>query len=54
MYKDVSNTIKTAIDYPPKMVSDEVSCVSFFKFGTNYEKIDNFGQVKLLFDINLK
>ena len=50
----MSNTIKTAIDYPPKLALDKISHVIFFQIGKNYEKIDNFGQVVLLFEINLK
>ena len=50
----MSNTIKTTIDYPPKLALDKISYVVIFKIGPNYEKIDNFGQVALLFDINLK
>ena len=48
------STIKTAIDYPPKLALDKISYVIFFQIGKNYEKIDNFGQVVLLFEINLK
>ena len=54
LYKNMSNTIKTAIDYPPKLALDKISYVIFFQIGKNYEKIDNFGQVVLLFEINLK
>ena len=31
LYKDVSNIIKTAINYPPKLAMDKVSYVNFFK-----------------------
>ena len=31
LYKDVFNTIKTAIGYPPKLALDKSSCVNFFK-----------------------
>ena len=31
LYKDVSNTIKTAIDYPSKLTLDKVIYVNFFK-----------------------
>ena len=30
-YKDVSNIIKTAINYPPKLAMDKVSYVNFSK-----------------------
>ena len=30
LYKDVSNIIKTAINYPPKLALDKISCVIFF------------------------
>ena len=55
LYKDVSNIIKTAINYPPKLALDKISCVIFFLIWNKYkENIDNFGQVVLLFDINFK
>ena len=38
VYKDVSNTIRTTIDYPPKLSLDKISYVIFFKIGTNYIK----------------
>ena len=44
--KDVSNTIKIAIGYPPKLALGKISYV--------YEKIDNCGQIGPLFEINLK
>ena len=53
MCKDVSNTIKTTISYPSKLALDKISYEIFFKIGPNYEKVDNFGQVALLFDMNL-
>ena len=31
LYKDVSNTIKTAIGYPPKLALDKISYVNFCK-----------------------
>ena len=31
LYKDVSNTIKTASGYPPKLALDKISYVNFFK-----------------------
>ena len=30
LYKDVSNNIKTAIDYPPKLALDKIRYVFFF------------------------
>ena len=31
LYKDVSNVIKTAIGYPPKLTLDKIIYVNFFK-----------------------
>ena len=31
LYKDVSNTIKTAISYPPKLALDKISYVNVCK-----------------------
>ena len=31
LYKNMSNTIKTAIDYPPKLALDKISYVMFYK-----------------------
>ena len=53
LYKNMSNTIKTAIDYPPKLALDKISYIIFFLIGKIKKKY-NFGQVVLLFDINLK
>ena len=30
LYKDVPNTIKTAIGYPPKLALDKISNVNYF------------------------
>ena len=35
LYKDVSNTIKTVINYPPKLASDKICYVIFFKLEKN-------------------
>ena len=43
LYKDVSNTIKTAIDYPPKLTLGQFSYVNCFKLAQITKKIDNFG-----------
>ena len=53
LYNNVSDTIKTAIGYPPKLALDKISHV-FFLIRNKLIKNDNFGQVVLLFDINLK
>ena len=53
-YKNVSNTTKTAISYPPKLALDKISSVYIFLNWHKLQKIDNFGKVVLLFDINLK
>ena len=45
LYKDVSNTIKTAIDYLPKLALDKIRYVIFFKIGTNYEKLIFLGRL---------
>ena len=52
----MSDIIKTAIEYPPKLASDKVSYVNFFKSAqiTKKKKKDNLGHVVLLFDIKLK
>ena len=47
LYKDVSNTIQTAISYPPKLALDKISDVNFCKLAQITKKM-------LLFDINLK
>ena len=50
----MSDIIKTAIEYPPKLASDKVSYVNFFKSAQITKKKDNLGHVVLLFDIKLK
>ena len=51
----MSDIIKTAIEYPPKLASDKVSYVNFFKSAQiTKKKKDNLGHVVLLFDIKLK
>ena len=53
----MSDIIKTAIEYPPKLASDKVSYVNFFKSAQitkKQKKKDNLGHVVLLFDIKLK
>ena len=35
LHKDVSNTIKTAIDYSPKLAFDKINYVNFCPFHTN-------------------
>ena len=39
----MSNTIKTAIDYPPKLALGQFSYVNCFKLAQITKKIDNFG-----------
>ena len=39
LYKDVSNSIKTAIGYPPKLASDKTSYVNFFKLAQITKKM---------------
>ena len=39
LYKDVPNTIKTAIGYPSKLALDKVSYINFFILAQYYEKI---------------
>ena len=53
LVKDVTNTFKTAISYPPKLALVKISYVNFCKLA-NYKRIDNFEQVVPPFDINLK
>ena len=49
----VSNTITTVIFYPPKSALDKISYVNFLIWH-KLQKNDNFEQVVLLFDLNLK
>ena len=54
--KDVFHTNKTDISNPPKLAWNKISYVNSCKLTqiTNYEKIDNFGQVMSPFDIKFK
>ena len=39
LYKDVSNAIKTAIGYPPKLTLDKIMYVNFFKLAQIMNKM---------------
>ena len=45
LYGNVSNTIKIAIDYPPKLALDKVSYLKFFKLAQIPKKLIILGRL---------
>ena len=47
LLKDVSNTIKTAIGYPPQLALGKISCVNFSKLAQITETMITLGRLCL-------
>ena len=46
LYKGVSNTINTAISYPPKLALDKISYVNIFKLAQITKKFITFCRLR--------